>query len=313
MKSVELYAQVRYAVQIEGVSRREAARRYGIDPRTVAKMLAFSVPPGYRRSRPPARPKLDPFTGIIDAILTEDDARPKKQRHTAKRIFERLRDEHGYSGGITIVRDHHRKRLRAGAPAAAPRGLCAAAARSWPCAGGFWRGAGGDRRGRGQDPLLRDGPAAQRRLFRAGLSGGNRRSVLRRAQRRVQLLRQGAALDPVRQHHAGGGAHPGRRGAPANASLQRAAIPLRVCRPVWPPGQGQRQRESRGFGWVDPPEPAGAGAAGGELYGAERASARGLSPSARGSAARSRGDDWRTPGAGSGGIPLLARIALRRL
>ena len=67
MKDVELYAQVRYAVQIEGISRREAARRFGIDPRTVAKMLAFSVPPGYRRSRPPARPKLDPFTGIIDA------------------------------------------------------------------------------------------------------------------------------------------------------------------------------------------------------------------------------------------------------
>ena len=71
MKGVELYAQVRYAVQIEGVSRREAARRFGIDPRTVAKMLAFSVPPGYRRSRPPARPKLDPFTGIIDRILAE--------------------------------------------------------------------------------------------------------------------------------------------------------------------------------------------------------------------------------------------------
>jgi transposase len=106
MKSVELYAQVRYAVQIEGVSRREAARRFGIDPRTVAKMLAFSVPPGYRRSRPPARPKLDPFTGIIDAILAADDARPKKQRHTAKRIFERLRDEHGYAGGITIVKDY---------------------------------------------------------------------------------------------------------------------------------------------------------------------------------------------------------------
>jgi transposase len=73
------------------------------------------VPPGYRRSRPPARPKLDPFTGIIDAILAEDEARPKKQRHTAKRIFERLRDEHGYSGGITIVKDYvlaHRLRHR---------------------------------------------------------------------------------------------------------------------------------------------------------------------------------------------------------
>jgi hypothetical protein len=75
MKGVELYAQVRFAVQIEGVSRREAARRYGIDPRTVAKMLAFSVPPGYRRSRPPTRPKLDPFTGIIDEILAADECR----------------------------------------------------------------------------------------------------------------------------------------------------------------------------------------------------------------------------------------------
>ena len=106
MKGVELYARVRFAVQIEGVSRREAARRFGIDPRTVAKMLAFSVPPGYRRSRPPARPKLGPFTGIIDAILAADEGRPKKQRHTSKRIFERLRDEHGYSGGITIVKDY---------------------------------------------------------------------------------------------------------------------------------------------------------------------------------------------------------------
>ena len=169
MKGVELYAQVRYAVQIEGISRREAARRYGINPRTVAKMLAFSVPPGYRRRRPPARSKLDRFTGIIDAILSADEGRPKKQRHTAKRIFERLREEHGYAGGITIVKDYvraHRLRHRA------------AAARSWPCAGGFRRSAGGDRRCRMQDPLFCDGPAAQRCLFCAGLSGGDQRSVL---------------------------------------------------------------------------------------------------------------------------------------
>src|ERR1700740_3371496 len=108
MKRVEMDAQVRRAVYVEGISRREAARRFGIDPRTVAKMLAFSVPPGYRRSRPPARPKLDPYIGIIDAILAADEGRPKKQRHTANRIFERLRDEHGYRGGITIVKDYVR-------------------------------------------------------------------------------------------------------------------------------------------------------------------------------------------------------------
>jgi hypothetical protein len=72
-------------------------------------MLAFSVPPGYRRRRPPARPKLDPFTGIIDGILTEDEDRPRKQRHTSKRIFERLRDEHGYAGGMRQRRHAHRQ------------------------------------------------------------------------------------------------------------------------------------------------------------------------------------------------------------
>src|ERR1700681_4352855 len=106
MKGVELYARVRRAVCVECLSRREAPRRFGIDPRTVAKMLAFSVPPGYRRSRPPTRPKLDPFTGIIDGILAQDECRPGKLRHTSKLIFERLRDEHGYAGGITIVNDY---------------------------------------------------------------------------------------------------------------------------------------------------------------------------------------------------------------
>jgi transposase len=64
------------------------------------------VPSGYRRSRPPSRPKLDRFVGIIDQILEEDKARPAKQRHTSKRIFERLRDERRYAGGLTIVKDY---------------------------------------------------------------------------------------------------------------------------------------------------------------------------------------------------------------
>jgi transposase len=78
-------------------------------------MMRFSVPPGYRRSQPPKRPKLDRFVGIIAQILEDDKIRPAKQRHTSQRIFERLRDEHGYSGGITIVKDYvlaHRQRLR---------------------------------------------------------------------------------------------------------------------------------------------------------------------------------------------------------
>jgi len=115
MKRVELYGRVRHAVLIDGMSRREAARIFGIDRRTVDKMLVFSVPPGYRRKKKPFRPKLDGFTGIIDQILEADKEVHKKQRHTSKRIFERLRDEHGFAGGITIVKDYifaARKRQR---------------------------------------------------------------------------------------------------------------------------------------------------------------------------------------------------------
>jgi transposase len=106
MFDVDDYLKVRYAVQIEGLSKRAAARRFGIDPKTVDKMMRFSVPPGYIRSKPPVCPKLDAFVAIIDKILADDKSRPKKQQHTSKRIFERLRDEHGFTGGITIVKDY---------------------------------------------------------------------------------------------------------------------------------------------------------------------------------------------------------------
>ena len=51
---------------------------------------------------------------MIDAILEGDSKVPKKQRHTAKRIFERLRDEHGFDGQYTIVKDYARERGRRG-------------------------------------------------------------------------------------------------------------------------------------------------------------------------------------------------------
>ena len=63
MYGVELYAAVRLAVVDEGLSHHEAGRRFGIDRRTVKKMLSYSAPPGYRRTKPVRRPKLDGFTG----------------------------------------------------------------------------------------------------------------------------------------------------------------------------------------------------------------------------------------------------------
>jgi transposase len=71
-------------------------------------MLQYAVPPGYQRQQPIKRPKLGPWLGVIDAILEDDKLRPAKQRHTAKRIFERLREEHGFTGGYTIVKDYVR-------------------------------------------------------------------------------------------------------------------------------------------------------------------------------------------------------------
>jgi transposase len=107
---VELYARVRRAVVVDKMSEREAAKQFGLARETVRKMLRYSVPPGYRRQRPVRRPKLDAWTGAIDQILEQDKTESRKQRHTAKRIFERLRDEHGYTGGYTIVKDYVRLR-----------------------------------------------------------------------------------------------------------------------------------------------------------------------------------------------------------
>ncbi len=106
---VELYAAVRRAVYVEGISEREAAKRFGMARRTVHRMLSYSAPPGYQRKQPVKRPKLDIYLGVIDQILEEDKQQIRKQRHTAKRIFERLKQEHGYGGGYTVVKDYVRE------------------------------------------------------------------------------------------------------------------------------------------------------------------------------------------------------------
>jgi transposase len=108
MFAVEVYAAVRCFVFVDGNSRREAARVFGLSRETVTKMCRFSLPPGYTRTMPVVKPKLGALLPVIDAILEADRTAPVKQRHTAKRIFERLRDEHGFAGGYTVVKDYVR-------------------------------------------------------------------------------------------------------------------------------------------------------------------------------------------------------------
>ena len=112
MYSVDIYSRVRRACLKDGMSAREAARYFNKDRKTIAKMLRHALPPGYRRSEAPRRPTLDDYVGVIDEILRTDEALIKKQRHTAKRIFERLRDEHGYAGSLTTVTCYVREQKR---------------------------------------------------------------------------------------------------------------------------------------------------------------------------------------------------------
>lgn len=103
---MELYVKVRRAVIVEGKREREVARFYGIHRQSVKKMGAYAVPPGYRRPKSAVSPKLAPFVSIIEAILDADRTVHRRQRHTATRILEHLRGEHGFSGGYPIVHEY---------------------------------------------------------------------------------------------------------------------------------------------------------------------------------------------------------------
>ena len=107
MYTVDLYRRVRRAHFVEGMSIREAARVFGQHRNTVNKKLEYSVPPGYRQEQPPRRPKLypylDPYKGVIDRILEDDQSLPKKQRHTARRICDcgQVHDSQGLRPGAS--------------------------------------------------------------------------------------------------------------------------------------------------------------------------------------------------------------------
>jgi len=102
---MEFWRDVRRQVLTNELSRRAACRKYGLGWHTLKKILAHEEPPGYRQNHRERSAKLEAFLPIIHQILDDDRQAPKKQRHTAQRIFERLRDEHGYQGGQTVVKD----------------------------------------------------------------------------------------------------------------------------------------------------------------------------------------------------------------
>ena len=101
---MENWAEIRRRVLVDGLSKRAACREYQIHWDTLTKILTHPEPPPFRRTAPRPRPKLGPFLPVIHQILEDDRKAPKKQRHTANRIFQRLRTEYGYTGGKTVVK-----------------------------------------------------------------------------------------------------------------------------------------------------------------------------------------------------------------
>jgi transposase len=102
---MDLWVEVRRYVLAEGHSKRSACKAFGINWRTMQKMVEHPEPPGYRRRATPRIKKIDPVLPILHQCLEDDRSAPRKQRHTSKRVYERLRDEHGFDGGQTIVKD----------------------------------------------------------------------------------------------------------------------------------------------------------------------------------------------------------------
>src|SRR3954453_20063114 len=98
------WAEIRRRVLVEALSKRQIRRETGMHWTTLEKILQNSQPPGYRTDTPRAKPKLGPYLDRIARILDDDKQAPRKQRHTAKRIFQRLCEE-GYQGGYTVVKE----------------------------------------------------------------------------------------------------------------------------------------------------------------------------------------------------------------
>ena len=239
MYKVDVYLRVRRAVMVDGMSMREAARTFGLHRDTVRKMLAYSVPPGYRRQIPPRRPKLDPYTGVIDRILEDDLRRPRKQRHTAKRIFERLRDEYGFDGGYTTVKDYVRENRRQTKEMFVPLSHAPGHAQcdfgeALVVIGGVERKA---------HCFVID--LSHRRLLREGLPGGDHRGLLGRARFRLRLPGRSAPEHPLRQYQAGRSEDTGGRPSPAHPAFTELQSHYRG--PVRASRQGQRQRQMEGL------------------------------------------------------------------
>lgn len=104
MSRVELFERIRRDHVEEGLSVRALAARHRVHRRTVRQALASAVPPARVAMPPRAAPALGAHSATVRRWLTEDQAVPRKQRHTARRIWTRLLDEEGALVAESTVR-----------------------------------------------------------------------------------------------------------------------------------------------------------------------------------------------------------------
>jgi transposase len=118
MLTVDQYSYIRTAHRVYRKKIKQIARETGHSKNTIKKVLRGQYS-GYKPRIEQPYPVLGPYLAIIDRWLTDDKKRPKKQRHTAVRVFNRLRQEHNFQGSETTVRRYVREaklRLGVGAP-----------------------------------------------------------------------------------------------------------------------------------------------------------------------------------------------------
>jgi transposase len=112
---VELFEQIRRDRRIEKLSVRELADRHHVHRRTVRQALASAIPPPRKAYAPRARPAIGPYVEVIDGWLLADRQVPRKQRHTARRAWQRLVAEHGATlAEVTVSRYVARRRVELG-------------------------------------------------------------------------------------------------------------------------------------------------------------------------------------------------------
>ncbi len=103
MLTVENNELIRKLVLIEGMSQNEVAKKLGHSKRSIKQALESPEPREYSLSSPRRSPVADSVRAIVDRWLQEDKSKPRKQRHTQTRVYERLRDEYQFTGSRRTI------------------------------------------------------------------------------------------------------------------------------------------------------------------------------------------------------------------